>query len=186
MKISHIISSLASTAAITAALIVTHTSNHVGPANLYPDPKLTPGKVATQSFEVLIAKNRDGQTYSQQNRNTTESQKRQVCAEYPENCKAGIHEIDHFCPLALGCADDVANLWAQPEHAIWNDVDYGYHTKDKLETFLVIQMKAGKISPKAAQDCILSDWVSCYGKYFSGFSADPSVPQDPDGEVAYP
>lgn len=130
---------------------------------LYPDKNLTPGLVATTNVKELT--DTKGGTYSQRHRNTTQAQKNQVCKEYPTNCQ-GAHEIDHYCPLALGCADDVKNLWAQPEHVIVNGQDLGFHTKDKLEFFLYQQMKAGKITPADAQNCILADWVACYGKYF--------------------
>lgn len=156
--------------------------SHVGPDYLYPDSKLTPGLVATTDFKELTQTN---PTYSQAHRKTTEAMKKQVCDEYP--CQGLVIEIDHFCPLALGCADDARNLWAQPETNLWNGTDYGFHTKDRLEAYLVLQMKAGNISPKDAQDCILSDWVRCYTKYiaarpsFGGIqNGDNSVDPDED------
>lgn len=157
--------------------------HHIGPAALYPDMTMTPGLVATQDAGVLTAK-AGGQTYSMAHRNTTDAQKKQVCAEYPVNCKVP-HEIDHFCPLALGCADDVKNLWAQPATNIWNGTNYGYHQKDRLETLLVFKMKAGTITPKDAQDCILKDWVACYQKYLVVEPQYGAVDNtgDPDGDA---
>lgn len=137
-------------------------------SSLYPDKVLTPGLVATTDFTELTAVSSCG-TYSQCHRKTTSNMKAIVCKEYPTNC-TGTQEIDHFCPLALGCADDVKNLWAEPEHVMINGQDFGFHTKDKLETYLVSQMKAGKITPSDAQQCILADWVGCYKKYFNSQS----------------
>lgn len=159
-----VVGGIVSVAAI-AAVSVLNTPHHVGPAYLYPNPSLTPGLVATQDFGALTASN---PTYSQAHRNTTEGQKKQVRANYPKAVCATPSdcEIDHFCPLALGCADDVQNLWVQPAANDWQGQDYGYHAKDKLESRLVLEMKAGKVSPKDAQQCILRDWVACYQKYF--------------------
>ncbi len=165
---------------------------------LYPNRALTPGLVATTDFKELTAVSTCG-TYSQCHRLTTSSMKSQVCKEYPQNCD-GHQEIDHFCPLALGCADDIKNLWAQPEHVgtttvqvsknasydIGNGEDLGFHTKDKLETYLVSQMKAGKITPSDAQQCILKDWVTCFHKYQSQISKQKvvfgAISEDLDGD----
>lgn len=168
-------------AIVTVAVAVS--SSHIGPATLYPDSKLTPGAIATQSFAGLTTTAPCG-TYSQCHRNTSSAQKTQVEKEYPA-CPSK-HEIDHLIPLALGGADDVKNLWCQPEVNAWNGQDFGYHAKDKLETYLVIQMKAGAIAPKDAQQCILSDWVKCYQKYFSNqkFGA-LYVPDDEDDVVVH-
>lgn len=139
------------------------TPSHVGPDRLYPDPKFTKGKVETSSFVDLI-KSYNGQTYSQAHRAVSSSEKKTICAEYVHNCGEKV-EIDHFIPLAIGGSNDTTNLWAQPEVNDWNGQDFGFHTKDKLETFLVAKVKKGEVAPKVAQDCIASDWVYCYQKY---------------------
>lgn len=176
MRLKHI--AIASSAVLAVASVVAlNLPKHAGPPALYPNPALTPGLVATTDFTELTAVT-GGLTYSKVHRQTTQAMKDSVCAEYPDNCKSP-KEIDHFCPLALGCADDVKNLWAQPETNVWNGQDFGFHTKDKLETFLVIQMKAGKITPKDAQTCILTDWVACYLKYFPSNNLG-SISTDPD------
>jgi hypothetical protein len=143
----------------------------IGPAHLYPAISLTPGMVATESFADLIARYTqncpNGKTscsYSQSHRNTTAAEKAQVLDEYP-NCPAA-REIDHVVPLAIGGADDVKNLWCQPEANTWDGEDFGYHTKDQLEAFLARKVKAAAITPRDAQSCILDDWVACYQKYF--------------------
>lgn len=142
--------------------VALHAPNHIGPAYLYPTSHLTPGVVATDSFADLTAVI-GGQTYSMAHRNTSDALKKEVRAEYPQ-CPAQ-QEIDHFVPLALGGADVLGNLWCQPAINQWNGKDYGYHTKDKLESYLIIMVKAGTLAPNVAQTCILSDWVACYQKY---------------------
>lgn len=140
-------------------------SRHIAPDYLYPDPKLTPGKIATSDFKELTS-TVNGLTYSKNHRVTPQSMKNQVCKEYPVNCKGNPRpEVDHFVPLALGGADDALNLWEEPDTIMWNGQDWGYHTKDKLEAYMIIQMKKGKIAPKDAQNCIMNDWVSCYKQY---------------------
>lgn len=137
-------------------------------AGLYPNSQFTPGVVVTADFKELTA-DYNGLTYSKSHRKTTSAMKAEVCKEY--SCTGKV-EIDHLIPLALGGEDTVQNLWAEPEHVYVNGVDYGFHTKDKLEDYLVLQMKAGKISPHDAQQC-LKDWVQCYKKYLT-------EPNDPD------
>ena len=134
----------------------------IGPDYLYPDTK---GEVATSDFKELTEKKKCG-TYSQCNRKTSSSMKKQVCENYPNSCIGKI-EIDHIIPLASGGADSVKNLWPQPEQNYWNGTNYGYHEKDRLEVFLINQMKNGIIEPKEAQQCISKDWVLCYQNYLN-------------------
>ncbi len=164
---------------LTAGLLL-HAPN-TGPNNAYPDPHLTPGLVATTDFKELTSIRACG-TYSQCHRKTSSATKRVVCKEYPENC-TGTQEIDHFCPLALGCADDIRNLWAEPEHVYVGSEDWGFHTKDALENRLVILMKAGLISPSEAQQCILKDWIACYNKYIKNGLFGGVSTTDEDDEV---
>lgn len=170
---------LAIAATATAAAVYLTEPHHIGPAALYPDPKLSPGLIATSDFNELTRTTSGCGTYSQCHRATSSSLKEKIRAEYP-NCPQG-SEIDHIIPLALGGADQAENLWCQPADNEWNGQNYGYHTKDKLEAFLVVQMKAGKITPKAAQSCIGADWVKCYQQTFG---TTPNLggiaPQDPD------
>lgn len=137
---------------------------HVGPAYLYPDPTFTPGEAATLSLADLT-RLYDGQTYSQAHRKVLGSEKTAVCAEYPKNCNFS-KEIDHFYPLCAGGSNDVKNLWAQPEVNLWNDRDFGFHAKDKLETWVCFRVKSGTIDPKVAYNAITKDWVRYYLQIF--------------------
>ena len=133
---------------------------HIGPAYLYPNPQLTPGKADTLSFQDLTARY-NGQTYSQAHRNVSNTEKNQVCNEYPDNCKVS-NEKDHFYPLCAGGSNDITNLWAQPEVNQWKGEDWGFHRKDKLESWICVQIKAGKLDPKDAFQRLTSDWVKFY------------------------
>ncbi len=136
---------------------------HVGPSQAYPNPNISSGLIASSDYGELTLHSSCG-TYSQCHRKTTSGMKETVCQEYPTNC-TGTQEIDHIVPIALGGADDVRNLWAEPENLIIKGFNYGYHTKDRLENLLVLMMKQKQISPLEAQQCILKDWVVCYQRY---------------------
>lgn len=161
-----------------ATAIALKPTRHIAPDYLYPNPEYTPGKVATSDFKELTATTSCG-TYSACHRKTTDTMKTFVCGKYPQNCDLE-KEIDHFCPLALGCADDVKNLWAQPKVNMWEGENWGFQVKDRLEYFLVLQMKAGKISPKDAQNCILKDWVACYKEKINDSALGSFYAVDPD------
>jgi len=145
---------------------------HVAPANLYPDPIKTPGLADTLSVDDLkriytdhCPDSKPTCTYSQDHRNVPAAAHKKVYDEYDvpqdqRNIKDG--EVDHFYPLCAGGSNDISNLWYQPAVGEWNGKDFGYHTKDKLETYICAQIKAGKLDPKEAYDRITEDWVQFY------------------------
>jgi uncharacterized protein YgiM (DUF1202 family) len=147
-------------------------AQHVGPASLYPDPSMTPGLAATLNVADLTRTYTDNCpgskpscTYSQDHRNVPASVHEKVYDEYnvppdQRNIKDG--EVDHFYPLCAGGSNDISNLWYQPAIGTWNGKDFGYHTKDKLEAYICVQIKAGKLDPKEAFDRITKDWVKFY------------------------
>lgn len=126
--------------------------------SIYPNPNFTPGKAKTLTLADLL-RSYNGQTYSQAHRNVTEATKKKVCVEYSQNC-IGDYEIDHFYPLCAGGSNDISNLWAEKGTGQWN-----YHVKDKLEDYMCREIKAQRITPQSAFQCITSDWVACYNKY---------------------
>lgn len=175
MKAKHYIA-IVGVVALTAIVSLNRPS-HTGPSFLYPDSSLTPGLVATTNIDDLT-KSYGGQTYSQHFRNVTDATKKQVMQEYGN--PPGQIEIDHFCPIALGCSNDIKNLWAQPEPNMWNGYDYGFRAKDQLEAYLVRQVKAKIITPQDVQNCILKDWVACYDKYIKGKVGSIEQPDNDD------
>lgn len=150
-------------------------------AGAYPNPEYTTGVVATSDFKTLTGSYTGG-TYSQSNRDVTSADKTLLKKEYGQDCD-GAREIDHFLPLALGGSNDIKNLWCEPQHFTVGLDDWGFPTKDRLEAYLVRQMKAQVISVTDAQQCILQDWIACYKKYQtqltrSGGLGDATDPDD--------
>jgi len=104
-------------------------------------------------------------TYSQSHRDVNTALHKEIYDEYnvPQarrNIKSG--EVDHFYPLCEGGSNDKENLWYQPAANDWNGKDFGYHAKDKLETYICVQIKAGKLEPQEAYDRMTGDWVKFY------------------------
>lgn len=151
---------------LTAALVIgSHfsRSQHVAPAFLYPDPSLTPGVAETFDQRVISA-TVDGQTYSKSHRNVPESLKNDVYARYHITLPVppGSYEVDHFMPVCAGGSNDIKNLWPQPAKNLWDGQNFGFHEKDRLETYLCSQIKSGNLDPKIAFEKITSDWVAYY------------------------
>jgi hypothetical protein len=71
-------------------------------------------------------------------------------------------EVDHFYPLCAGGSNGIHNLWFQRADNQWNGEDFGYHAKDKLESWVCVQIKAGKLDLKEAYQRITADWVKFY------------------------
>ena len=151
---------------------ISATTVHLGPAALYPNPTLTTGVADTLSSDDLTKRytencpaHKTSCTYSQAHRDVPDSEHKSVYDEYSvpqleRNRKDG--EVDHFYPLCAGGSNDIKNLWYQPATNLWNGKNFGYHEKDKLETYICVQIKNGKLDPKDAYDRITTDWVQFY------------------------
>jgi hypothetical protein len=147
-------------------------NGRIGPPQLYPDQVMTPGLADTLNVEDLTKRYTDSCpsgktscTYSQAHRNVPEAVHTQVYVEYnvptgERNLKHG--EVDHFYPLCAGGSNDIKNLWDQPAENEWNGENFGFHEKDKLETYVCTQIIAGKMKPKDAFNRIKNDWVKFY------------------------
>lgn len=191
MKLHHLALAAALTATVAVVALAPH---HVAPANLYPDSHLTPGKWDTQDPAAIQA-TYNGQTYSQSHRNVPQAEKDQVYAAY-EKLSPGITaycnaapsganqrcEVDHFCPVGIGCSNDAQNLWIQRADTTYQNQPMGFHEKDKLETWGIAQVKAGKLTPRDFDTCILSDWVQCYLKNIAKSPTFGSHTVDTEGE----
>jgi hypothetical protein len=147
-------------------------ARHIAPAQLYPDSTMTPGLADTLKLSDLTKRYTEGCpsgktscTYSQAHRNVPRNVHTQVYEEYnvPENERNIQHgEVDHFYPLCAGGSNDIKNLWYQPAENEWNGKNFGFHEKDKLETFVCAEIKAGRMNPKDAFNRIRQDWVKFY------------------------
>jgi competence protein ComEC len=121
----------------------------------YPDHACTPGAIfADATIEDVCVKG-----YTATVRNVSTKTKKQVFEEYgityPQ--PAGAYEVDHFIPLALGGANDIANLF--PEAALPVP---GFHEKDIVEVFLQGEVCSGRATLSAAQRQISTDWLAVY------------------------
>jgi hypothetical protein len=164
-------------ALILSSFIVSHGvfaqgAAQAGPANLYPDPSLTPGKAATLSLEDLTArysdhcpKHKTSCTYSEDHRNVSTEEHLQAYDEYrvPQDARnAENGEVDHFYPLCAGGSNDISNLWYQPADNQWNGQNLGYHQKDDLEAWGCAQIKKHALDPQEFYKRITTDWVAYY------------------------
>jgi hypothetical protein len=146
--------------------------SRVGPAHLYPAASLTTGKAETLALADLTARYKSpcpsGKadcTYSQSHRDVSGPVHTQVYDEYnvptdERNIQSG--EVDHFYPLCAGGSNDLENLWYQPAENKWKGKNFGYHEKDALESWVCVQIVAGKLDPKEAYRRITTDWVAYY------------------------
>lgn len=125
-------------------------------AQTYPNPKLTPGVVD----QAATVKDLCTPGYTAKIRLVTDATKRQVLASYGLAWESrGQYEIDHFISLELGGKNDAANLWPQR----WSPKP-GAREKDIVETWFHRQICAGKVTIRAAQDQIRTDWYAVYKK----------------------
>lgn len=164
---------------------VTKVAGKVGTPDLYPDPRLTPGRQEDANLEDLLARwpcpsrsraGADGLcTYSAAHRNVSSAEKKQVYAEYEElhaglteYCKAVPSgpdqrcEVDHFVPECAGGGNDPSNLWIQRADSTLGGEPMGFHQKDVLEEWGCQQIKARRLDPAEFARRITQDWVAYY------------------------
>lgn len=164
---------------------VARTSGKIGTPDLYPDPKLTPGRQEDADVDDLLKRwpcpaharaGADGLcTYSAAHRNVSSAEKRQVYEEYEalhagitDYCKAAPSgpdqrcEVDHFIPECAGGANDPSNLWIQRADSTLNGVPMGFHQKDELEDWGCREIKARRLDPAEFARRITTDWVAYY------------------------
>ncbi len=123
---------------------------------MLPDPRMTPGAVATQDPTVVCVPG-----YARAMRHTSGRLKHRIYREYGIEPRPGHYEIDHLISLQLGGADVAANLWPQSHDTEpWNA-----RVKDQLENFLHAEVCAGRMSLPQAQAEIAQDWIAAYRKY---------------------
>jgi len=156
----------------TQTTVAAATVHHVGPASLYPDPNKTTGLADTLSSDDLTRtytehcpSHKTTCTYSQAHRNVPSAEHKHVYDEYnvPPSKRNKIDgEVDHFYPLCAGGSNKIENLWYQPAINMSNGENFGFHEKDKLETYICVQITNGKLDPKEAFDRMTQDWVKFY------------------------
>lgn len=122
-----------------------------------PDPSCTPGARLRVSAAQVCRRG-----YSRRVRNVPQSVKERVYDEYGiTSHSAGQYEVDHLISLELGGSNSIRNLF--PEAALPRP---GFHEKDMLENRLHAKVCAGKMTLKAAQRAIRTNWVRAYRREF--------------------
>lgn len=111
---------------------------------LLPNPKLTPGRVASGDED---------------RRGVTSQMERNVFARYrlPWSRRAQF-KIDHLIPLELGGADSIDNLWPQSLRT----KPYGAGRKELLTEVLQSRIAKRQITLAQAQEQIRTDWIDAF------------------------
>jgi hypothetical protein len=123
---------------------------------IVPLPALTPGAILITDVTAICHPG-----YSKTIRHTSGKLKHQVYLEYGIDNGSGHYEIDHLIPLGIGGADTRENLWPQSRDTQpWNAA-----LKDRLESYLHVEVCAGRIEVGVAQKAIAADWVATYRQY---------------------
>jgi hypothetical protein len=139
---------------------------HVGPADIYPDPSITPGAVnpdvTQETIQETICNPRWTTKSIRPAASYTNHLKIEQIREYAyADSSLKDYEEDHFIPLELGGnPTDPKNLWPEPfETSI---PDGGAHEKDKVENYLHAEVCSRSLTLDQAQKEITEDWYRVY------------------------
>jgi hypothetical protein len=125
-----------------------------------PNAKLTPGSVASTNKEEVC-----NPAYPSNNRKVSASKKKQVYTRYgvtKANCTKDC-KIDHLIPIAIGGSNDLDNLWPHEYGAEWT-----VYEKTRLEVRLRKAVCKEGMPIVQAQQCIASNWTTCYEGFYPG------------------
>ena len=134
-----------------------------------PDPQLTPGAIGGAVTQANIHRTICRYDYTRTVRPPeayTERLKRRQIREYGYTDHwLRDYEEDHLIPLELGGSPtSPENLWPEPRHVVGG---WGAYRKDRLENRLNHLVCRGRLSLRAAQDAIATDWIGAYRRYMS-------------------
>ena len=121
-----------------------------------PDRRCSPGAYYSGLTKAVLC---SSSFHTSSIRNVPDSEKHAVEVEYglvPKPYGSTL-EIDHIVSLELGGSNAIANLY--PEKAAARP---GFHVKDKLENAAHAWVCQGKISLRAAQQKIATNWEAFY------------------------
>ncbi len=133
-----------------------------------PDRRLTPGAVDPAVTPANIATTVCRSGWSTKVRppvSYTGTLKRSQLVEYGYTDRDPAHyEEDHLVPLSIGGAPrDPRNLWPEPRTARLPDgTDVGAGTKDGFELYLHAAVCDGRMSLRAAQQAMATDWIAAW------------------------
>ena len=106
-------------------------NDHADP--IRPDPRLTPGAVATSDPDVFCHAG-----YSRSVRHTSGRVKRQVCQACGIDRRSGSYEIDHLVPPAIGGSDEPATQMHADVVEFGDDVDHAAD-RDRVDGVVVAE-----------------------------------------------
>lgn len=119
-----------------------------------PNPELTPGRAASADVNEVCVKD-----YTMMARHVTNGTKNKVYTLYGVS-KDG-KKIDHLVPLSIGGANTIDNLWPHAYQA-----EYSVFEKTRLEVKLRKVVCNEHYPILEAQECIRTNWVECFNKFF--------------------
>ena len=142
---------------VTYSIHLTHC--HAGDGGQLPDPHCTPGSVDPAITQADIGSTICRSGYTAKVRPpSSQTTKAKYDVDYPAYGipSRDTSELDHLVSLELGGSNDITNLW--PE------VGSLPNPKDKVENALHRAVCDGKVSLRAAQQAIASDWMTAEAK----------------------
>jgi hypothetical protein len=125
-----------------------------------PNKETTPGHVLSIDLDTICIPG-----YSKTVRNVSGKLKNRVYNLYnvPQEERGRYSsKVDHLIPLSIGGSNDLTNLWP---HYYETKSNHGVLKKNQLENKLHKLVCDKEIDIREAQECISSDWISCYNKY---------------------
>jgi hypothetical protein len=129
-----------------------------------PDPKCTPGAI-NPTVTAAVLRDPKFRTECVRGDITSEEKKETTYDAYglahpkqnagpTQSC-----ELDHLVPLELGGADSLENIWPQCGPAgVMLSARY-FKEKDKVEDYLAMMVRMGRMELGAAQQGIVADWT---------------------------
>lgn len=141
-------------------------TGNLGPADIYPDLRITPGVAASDvtqdNIKATICLPGFTKPPRRPSSSYTDKLKTTGFDDYGlSDRKKGDYEEDHLISLELGGdPKDPKNLWPEPYNA--SIPDGGARFKDKVEKYLNRQVCQGKMSLAEAQKAIITDWYQVY------------------------
>jgi len=121
-----------------------------------PDPRCSPGAYYSGLTKSVIC---SPSFRTSAIRDVPEQEKFAVEREYgmPAHPYGRTIEIDHIVSLELGGSNDIANLFPEPGSGRAN-----FHRKDTLENAAHEALCSGRITLRAAQRAIATNWIALY------------------------
>jgi hypothetical protein len=123
-----------------------------------PNRNLTPGAIRTVAIAEVCA-----MPHEEVVAEVSTSLRREVFRDYGiQSTHPDDYEVDYLIAPGLGGAEDINNLWPEPNTSqMWNA-----HVKDTLEERLHEMVCGGVLDLSTAQHDIATDWIAAYKKYF--------------------